>query len=72
LFGIYQVVKEDEVNSGLNWFRTELPDYWAVREKIIKILEYLATIGNVRGMEHWKKDAYAASLLAGAVRNDHV
>jgi len=72
LFGIYQTVQEDEVNVGLNWFRTELSDYWASREKIIKVLEYLATIGNVRGMEHWHKEAHAASLLAGAVRNDHV
>jgi putative DNA methylase len=72
LFAIYQVDKDDEVNLGLNWFHTELSDYWTVREKIIKILEYLALIGNIKGMEHWKKEAQAASLLAGAVRNDHV
>ena len=72
LFAIYQVDKEDEVNSGLNWFHTELPDYWTVREKIIKILKYLAMIGNIKGMEHWKGEAQAASLLAGAIRNDHV
>lgn len=72
LFAVYRVDKDNEVNLGLNWFHTELVDYWTMREKIVKILEYLALIGNIKGMEHWKEEAHTASLLAGAVRNDHV
>jgi len=43
-----------------------------VREKIIHLLDFLSVLGNVFGLSHWIKDAEAAKLLAGAVRNDHV
>ena len=73
LFAVYQVTKNEQTRDGLNWLRTELPhDYWPSREKIIHILDYLAALGRVSGMTHWEKDAEAARLLAGAVRNDHV
>jgi hypothetical protein len=52
--------------------KTELPDYWNQREKIIHLLDYLAALRRVSGLNHWQKDAEAANLLAGAVRNDHV
>jgi hypothetical protein len=66
------MVKNEQTLDGLNWLRTELPDYWPSREKIIHILDYLAALGKVSGMTHWEKDAEAARLLSGAVRNDHV
>jgi adenine-specific DNA methylase len=73
LFAVHQVAKNEQTRDGLNWLRTELPhDYWPSREKIIHILDYLAVLGRVSGMTHWEKDAEAARLLAGAVRNDHV
>jgi adenine-specific DNA methylase len=72
LFALYQMVKNEQTLDGLNWLRTELPDYWPSREKIIHILDYLAALGKVSGMTHWEKDAEAARLLSGAVRNDHV
>jgi hypothetical protein len=56
----------------LNWLKTELPDYWGQREKIVHILDYLTTLGKVSTMVHWQKDAEASGLLAGTVRNDHV
>jgi adenine-specific DNA methylase len=72
LFAIYQIVKNGQTRDGLNWLKTELPDYWQVREKIIHVLDFLAALRRVSGMTHWQKDAEAARLLAGAVRNDHI
>jgi adenine-specific DNA methylase len=72
LFAIAQTVKSEDTRDGLNYLHTELPDYWASRERIIHLLDYLAVLHQVASMDHWKKDAKAASLLAGAVRNDHV
>ncbi len=72
LFAVHQVAKNDSVAVGLNWLRTELPDYWLARDKVIHIAEFLANFHLVSGMAHWQKDAKAAALLAGAVRNDHI
>jgi hypothetical protein len=36
------------------------------------IVDYLAKLDTVAGMDHWRTDAGAARLLAGAVRNDHI
>jgi adenine-specific DNA methylase len=72
LFAIHQAVTSDEVLAGLNWLRTEVPDYWGSRERIIHILEYLATLEHVSTMKCWRRDGRAAALLAGAVHNDHV
>ena len=60
------------MRDGLNWLRTELPDYWASREKVVHVLDYLSALRYAAPMAHWQKDAAAAGLLAGAVRNDHV
>jgi len=72
LFAIHQVAKNEQTRDGLNWLRTELPDYWTIREKIINLLDYIAALGRVSGMEHWRRDAEVAALLSGAVRNDHI
>ena len=72
LFAVHQITRSDETASGLNWLKTELPDYWNVRDKILHILDFLAKLDKVAGMEHWNKDSEAARLLYGAVRNDYV
>jgi hypothetical protein len=72
LFAVQQVVKNEQTQDGLNWLKTELQDYWQVREKIIHILDFFSALSGVSGMTHWQEDAAAAILLAGAVRNDHV
>lgn len=72
LFAVSQVAKSGETRDGLNWFKTERTDYWQVRERIISILDYLAAMGRVSDMPHWRKDTEAVCLLAGALRNDHV
>jgi hypothetical protein len=70
LFAIREVVQSEEVQQGKNWLRNEVKDYWNQRANIIEILRYLSTMGYK--IDHWKKDADAAGLLAGAVQNDHV
>jgi adenine-specific DNA methylase len=72
LFATHQIVRSEQTRDGLNWLKTELPDYWNQREKIIHLLDYLAALRGVSDLNHWQKDAEAANLLAGAVRNDHV
>ena len=72
LFAVHQVAKNEQTRDGLNWLKTELSDYWTIREKIINLLDYIASLGHISGMSHWRKDAEAAGLLAGSVRNDHV
>jgi adenine-specific DNA methylase len=72
LVAIHKIVRSDETAAGLNWLKTEVNDYWSQREKILHILDYLAKLDRVGGMEHWQSDSEAARLLAGAVRNDHI
>ena len=73
LYAVAQTVRAEETRAGLDWLKTELlPDYWGSREKIIRLLDYLAGLRFVGSMPQWVKDAAAAGLLAGAVRNDHV
>lgn len=72
LFAIFMTAKNEDTQEGLNWLHTELPDYWGSREKVIFILEYLSRLSFASPMSHWEKDANAAGLLAGAVRNDHI
>jgi len=70
LFAIREVVRTEEVQQGKNWLRNEVKDYWNQRTNIIEILRYLSTMGIK--ISHWIKDAEVATLLAGAVQNDHV
>ena len=72
LFAVQLVVRSEETQDGLNWFKTELPDYWGNRERIVHMLEFFAELRHVSAMEAWRTDGRAAGLLAGAVRNDHV
>ncbi|KJR43839.1 DNA methylAse containing a Zn-ribbon [Candidatus Magnetoovum chiemensis] len=70
LFAIREVVRTDEVQTGKNWLRNEVKDYWNQRSTLIEILNYLSTMGFK--IDHWEKDAEAAKLLSGAVQHDHV
>ncbi|MBN1569784.1 MAG: DUF1156 domain-containing protein [Acidobacteria bacterium] len=71
LFAIREIVRtEGDVSEGRNWLRGELRDqYWNNRKTLIVILGYLASRG--LDLEHWKEDAEAAKVLAGALENDH-
>jgi hypothetical protein len=70
LFAIRETVKEESPQTGRNWLYTELPDYWAGKQRIIHILKYI--VRTASHMEHWINDVSAAKLLAGYIENDHV
>ena len=68
LYAVWRVVESGEVADSLTWLRTELSGYWPQREALAAVLRYLAAIDG----DHWREDAAAARLVAGAVENDHV
>jgi putative DNA methylase len=70
LFAAREAARTREATSGRNWLRTEWPDYWNQREKLVTVLNYLATMAIK--LESWRQDGEAAQLVAGAVDNDHV
>lgn len=70
LFAVRETVRTGEAQSGKNWLRNEVPDYWNRRGNLIEVLRYLSTMGFK--LSHWTKDAEAARLVAGAVENDHI
>lgn len=72
LFAVDQAAGSGEPRRGLNYLRTELPDYWAVREKITHLLAYLAALRRVSGMEQWRAPAESAEILFALVRGDHI
>lgn len=73
LFAIRETVRTETTAAGRNWFRTELKErYWNQRRSLIAILRYLSRLEQITNLSHWKQDAHAAGLLAGAVENDHV
>lgn len=73
LFAVNETIKNEETSAGKIWLRTELgQQYWNKRREIIELLRYLSGIGMSSSMAHWRKDADAARLLAGAVENDHI
>ena len=73
LFAIRESVRTGEIVNGRNWFHNELKqEYWNERQTVVKLLNYLASLGQNKNMTHWKDDADAARILAGAVENDHV
>jgi putative DNA methylase len=71
LFGIHETVSKDSVREGLNYLKVEVTDYWSVRKRALEILRYLSKLEHLPDLAHWKKDAEAARVLAGAVENDH-
>jgi putative DNA methylase len=73
LFAVSLTVKTEATKEGMDYLHMELRDgYWANREKITGILDYIAVLHNAASMEQWQKDSHAVVLLAGAVRNDHM
>ena len=68
LYAVWRAAESTEVAGSLTWLRTELADYWPRRESLVAVLRYLAGIE----IDHWRDDAAAARVVAGAVANDHV
>src|SRR5215471_5233874 len=70
LFAIREIVRIDEVQPGKNWLCTEVSNYWQQRKILIELLCYFSTMG--LKVSHWRDEARAAQLLAGAVENDSI
>ena len=47
----------------------EVKDYWLHDKTLMAILHYLSCFQ--RSLAGWEQDAKAATLLAGALENDH-
>ena len=58
--------------KGLNYLKAERADYWTRKEDIMALLGFLAAARTLTALPHWRRDADAAFVLAGAVRNDYV
>jgi adenine-specific DNA methylase len=69
LFGIFKTIETDSTREAITWFTTEIEDYATNRARLIEILEFIATLRQNAAVVHWHKDAEAAALLAGALRN---
>jgi hypothetical protein len=69
LFSSLKTAEADSTRDGITWLSTEVKDYAANRQRLIEILEFLAILRQNASMPHWHKDAEAAGLLAGALRN---
>lgn len=73
LFAIYLAQEDAETpRRGLDYLKSELPDYWEVRERIIHLLDYLARLRQVSDLAHWHAAAERAEILLTLVRTDHV
>ena len=68
LYAIWRAAETGDTTESLTWLRTELPNYWPQREALADMLLYFAALE----IDHWREDAQAARLVAGAVENDHV
>jgi putative DNA methylase len=71
LFAIHETVSKETVQEGLNYLKVEVPNYWSDRKRSLEILRYLSRLEHIPHLPHWKKDAEAARVLAGAMENDH-
>lgn len=70
LFAIREVAKADQgADPGRAWLKAEVKDYWSQRKTLIALLRYLSRFEN--SLPTWQSDAKAATLLAGALENDH-
>jgi adenine-specific DNA methylase len=69
LFAAFKTAETEGTRDSITWLKTEVKDYAANRQGLIETLEFLAALPQVATMQHWHKDADAAGVLAGALRN---
>lgn len=69
LFAAHKTAQTDSPREGITWLTTEVPDYAANRSRILALLEYFAALRQNASLSHWHRDAEAAAVLAGALRN---
>jgi putative DNA methylase len=69
LFGTFKTAETESPREAMSWFKTEVRDYAVHRQRMMEILEFLGGFRRNASMVHWHKDAEAAAILAGALRN---
>ena len=69
LFGVFKTAETESPREAITWFMGEIDNYAVNRARVIGILEYVSGLRNVSSLVHWHRDAEAAGILAGALRN---
>jgi hypothetical protein len=69
LFAAFKTAETENTRDGITWLTSEVQNYAVHRGRVLEILEFLAGLQQNASMTHWHKDAQAADLLAGALRN---
>jgi hypothetical protein len=72
LFAVCETAAADnDPNQGRQYLRDTFgQDYWGRRECMVRLLDWLAALGNSEDTADWAKDSEAARILAGRLRND--
>jgi hypothetical protein len=72
LFAICETAAADnDPNQGRQYLRDTFGQtYWGRREPMVRLLDWLAALGNSEDTADWAKDSEAARILAGRLRND--
>jgi adenine-specific DNA methylase len=73
LFAVKETAASAETSpeSGQQYLRDAFGTaYWGHRERFVKLLDWLALLGNTSDMPDWARDSEAARILAGRLRND--
>jgi putative DNA methylase len=72
LFSICETAAADnDPNQGRQYLRDTFGQtYWGRRESMVRLLDWLAALGNSEDTADWAKDSEAARILAGRLRND--
>lgn len=73
LFAVKETAASAETSpeSGRQYLRDAFGTaYWGHRERLVKLLDWLALLGNTSDMPDWARDSEAARILAGRLRND--
>ena len=69
LFATFKAADTESPREALAWLKTEVNEYGANRQRVIALLDYFAALRQNASLGHWHKDAEAAALVAGALRN---
>lgn len=72
LAALHQSIKNEDTLKGRNWLKNEVSNYWAQRNTIIEMLDYIATLSHIENMPHWEEEARYARLLRELIKNDGV
>jgi hypothetical protein len=72
LFAVCETAAADnDPNQGRQYLRDTFGQtYWGRREAMVRLLDWLAALGNSVDTADWARDSEAARILAGRLRND--